>query len=93
MMKRAFPGVLLAALMVLGLTGCKSECQGYCERYQVCIEDDIDLNQCTDRCQAASDQNDDHRSKVRECADCVESRTCAQSFDECVDDCIGVQGP
>ncbi len=93
-MKGLFPGLLIAAMALFGLTGCStSDCRSYCNRYQTCIEDDISVDSCTDRCEAASAENTDHEEKVAECATCVESRTCAESFDECVDDCFGVSGP
>ncbi|MDY7226345.1 lipoprotein [Hyalangium rubrum] len=93
-MRRTAPGLLFAALILLGLTGCStSECRVYCNRYQQCIEDDIEVDACTDRCEAASEADRDHESKVEECASCVDTRTCAASFDDCVDDCLGVQGP
>lgn len=43
-------------------------------------------------CQDASDSSSDHRARVRECADCVGSRSCAATYDDCIDDCAGVQG-
>jgi hypothetical protein len=92
-MKRMFPAVLLVALNLFGLTGCKSECRAYCERYQQCVEDDINVEGCTDTCQEASDDDRDHEARVQECAECVETRSCAASFDDCIDDCFGVQGP
>jgi len=92
-MKGMFSAVLLMTLCLLGTSGCKSECGAYCERYQQCVEDDIDVSSCTNTCQEASDDDNDHQAKVRECADCVGSRSCAQSFDDCVDDCFGVRGP
>jgi hypothetical protein len=84
-----------AALLLSGLSGCvgTSDCRSYCQRYQQCIEDDIEVNACVDRCEDASDADQEHEEKVRECSTCVETRTCAESFDECVDDCLGVQGP
>jgi hypothetical protein len=92
-MKGTFSAVLLMTLCLFGLSGCKSECRAYCERYQQCVEDDIDVSGCTNTCQEASDDSSDHQAKVRECADCVGSRTCAASYDDCIDDCFGVQGP
>jgi hypothetical protein len=95
MMRGTLSAIAGAALLLLGLSGCvgTSDCRSYCQRYQQCIEDDIEVNACTDRCEQASDADQEHEAKVRECSTCVEARTCAQSFDECVDDCFGVQGP
>ncbi|KFE63754.1 hypothetical protein [Hyalangium minutum] len=93
MMKGRFSAVLLMAFGLVGLSGCKSECRAYCERYQQCVEDDINVSTCTNTCQDASDSNRDHEAKVRECANCVGSRSCAATFDDCIDDCFGVQGP
>jgi len=93
-MRGTLSAIVGAALLLFGLSGCTTnDCVSYCQRYQQCIEDDIEVSQCADRCEDASDADQQHDSKVRECADCVKSRTCAQSFDECVDDCFGVQGP
>ncbi|HEX8697602.1 MAG TPA: hypothetical protein VF815_02080 [Myxococcaceae bacterium] len=92
-MRATLPAMVFAALFALGLSGCStSDCRSYCQRYQQCIEDDIEVRVCTDRCEQAS-EDPEHDAKVRECSNCVESRTCAASFDECVDDCFGVQGP
>ncbi len=93
-MRSTYLAVLGATLLLLGLTGCStSDCRSYCQRYQQCIEDDIEVEVCEDRCEDASAESQDHDEKVRECSSCVETRTCAESFDECVDDCLGVQGP
>jgi hypothetical protein len=93
-MRGTLPVVVCVALLLLGLSGCGvSDCRSYCQRYQQCIEDDIEVNACVDRCEDASAEDQEHDEKVRECSTCVETRTCAESFDECVDDCFGVQGP
>lgn len=93
-MKSTIAGLLLAAVALFGLTGCStSDCRSYCSRYKQCIEDDIEVDRCTDTCEQASVDSSEHDEKVAECSSCVESRTCAESFDECIDDCFGVQGP
>jgi len=93
-MRGTISAVLCAAALLLGLSGCStSDCRSYCQRYQQCIEDDIQVEACADRCEAASTADQEHEEKIRECSACVETRTCAKSFDECVDDCFGVQGP
>ncbi|WP_224249449.1 hypothetical protein [Hyalangium gracile] len=91
-MKNLMTGVLLATLSLLGATGCSSHCQSYCDHYKECLNADLDTGQCADRCEEAND-NENHREKVEECSQCVESRTCAEAFSSCVDDCFGVQGP
>lgn len=92
-MKRTLSVLLLLAASLFGLAGCKSDCGAYCERYQECVEDDMNVSACTNTCQEESDRSRDHEAKVKECADCVGSRTCAQTFDDCIDDCFGVRGP
>ena len=92
-MKGMFSAVLLMTVGLVGLSGCKSECRAYCDYYQQCLEDDIEVNDCTNKCQDASDSNENHEAKAQECADCVGSRTCAASFDDCFDDCLGIRAP
>ncbi len=92
-MRTAMTGVLLAALCLFGLTGCTSQCDAYCERFRDCVNADLEVGQCADKCEEASKQNEAHAEKVEECAQCVEERTCSEAFSSCVDDCFGVQGP
>jgi hypothetical protein len=83
----------VAALVLFGMTGCSSNCSTYCDRYKECLKADLDTGQCTNTCEEASEDNESHRDKAEECAQCVESRTCAEAFSSCIDDCFGVQGP
>lgn len=93
-MKRVMTGALVTALCLFGLTGCSdSNCGFYCERWQECREDDLDVEKCTNKCEEASRDNEDHADKAEECAQCLESRTCAEASERCFDDCFGVRGP
>jgi 8-oxo-dGTP pyrophosphatase MutT (NUDIX family) len=55
-MRGTLSAIAGAALLLFGLSGCTtSDCLSYCQRYQQCIEDDIEVNACADRCEEASD--------------------------------------
>ncbi|QRK07037.1 hypothetical protein JQX13_44450 [Archangium violaceum] len=92
-MKNVFSGVLVAALALVGLTGCSSDCNSYCNRYQECLASDLNVDRCVDRCEEASEEDDDHEERVAECSECVNSRTCAEANEDCIDDCFFVVGP
>lgn len=91
-MKNVFSGVLVAALALVGLTGCSSDCGIYCNRYYECIDADINVDRCVNRCEDASDADRDHEDLVAQCAECVNSRMCSETLQDCVDDCFFVQG-
>jgi hypothetical protein len=91
--KRVMTGVIVVALSLFGLTGCSSNCDRYCDRYKECLNADLDVGQCSNKCEEASQDNKAHTDKAEECAQCVESRACSEVFASCLDDCFGVQGP
>ncbi|WNG37565.1 hypothetical protein F0U61_30655 [Archangium violaceum] len=92
-MKNVFSGVLVAALALVGLTGCSSDCSIYCDRYYECIDADINEDRCVERCEDASDASREHQDRVAECSECVNTRVCSETYEDCVDECFGVEGP
>jgi hypothetical protein len=90
---RSFPRYLtlfafgtFLALSVLG--GCASigeaiDCDQMCDELKTCVDGDISVSKCTDRCQDRTDTNE-LRNELDECTDCLDhGYACAEVADEC----------
>jgi hypothetical protein len=82
----------LFALTAFGLLttvgGCSSineamDCDQLCEKMEVCIDSDLDVHDCAEKCE---DRVDDSAlaDKLDSCTDCLDSgRSCNEAVDEC----------
>lgn len=64
------------ALLALSSSGCSEigeaiDCEQMCEQIQVCIDSDLDVSRCTDRCEDKAD-NDRLRNQLDDCTDCLD---------------------
>ena len=83
--------VAVALTLPLWGMGCRGgDCEVVCEQRQSCFNADLDVDKCANNCNAKAADQGDYRAKAEECAQCVESRTCAESLKFCLDDCFGV---
>ena len=89
-MRRILALVLLTAPALLVTTGCESDCAIYCDRYQECIEDGLDVPECTRECNNWATSDPDNADRAANCASCVQGRTCGSTIENCTDDCIGI---
>lgn len=84
-------GIFVLAAAALGLTaGCESDCAIYCNRYQECVEDGLDVAECTRECNNWAASDPDRADRAANCAACVQGRSCGSAFENCTDDCFGV---
>ena len=61
------------------------DCLQICNRYSECVTD-IDVTECTDLCEDASDNDDAVRAQANRCEDCLNGGACAE-IQGCFDDC------
>ena len=77
----------MLALLAAG-SGCSDigeaiDCEQMCDQLQVCIDSDLDVGRCTDRCEDKAD-NDRLRRKLDDCTDCLDhDYACAEVPDHC----------
>lgn len=76
------------ALIAISSSGCSEigeaiDCEQMCEQIQVCIDGDLDVGRCTDRCEDKAD-NDRLRNQLDDCTDCLDhDYACAEVPDHC----------
>lgn len=76
----------LAALTSLG--GCADigeaiDCDQMCEELETCIDSDLNVHRCSDRCEDEAD-NSRFRDKLDECTDCLDrDYACGEIEDRC----------
>lgn len=87
--------VLSAAIGVaLLLSGCSSPCATYCSAWDQCINNDVDVGRCEERCQSWADESERNTARVEECGQCIgDTNTCSETTDRCFDDCLFIPGP
>lgn len=66
------------------------DCDQMCNQLQVCIDGDLDVERCTDRCEDKADSNT-LRSKLDDCTDCLDQDyACAEVPEHCGSSCSEV---
>lgn len=81
-----FFATVLTLLSTLG--GCAQigeaiDCDQLCEEMQTCVDGDLDVRRCGDRCE---DKADDHklRKQLDDCTDCLDQNySCGEVPDKC----------
>ena len=79
-------GMSLTLLTALG--GCAKigeaiDCEQMCEQLRTCIDGDLDVHRCSDRCEDKAD-NDKLRSQLDKCTDCLDQDySCGEVPDRC----------
>ena len=81
---------LLATVLTLTATlgGCSTigkaiDCDQMCEQLQTCVDGDLDVHRCSERCEDKAD-NDKLRSQLDSCTDCLDHNyACAEVPAEC----------
>lgn len=77
------------SLLTLGILGCDEsdqivDCAQICDKYNDCIDDDVDRAECIDQCEDKADQNDDGADA---CEDCLDGTTCLEATFQCAVPC------
>ncbi len=81
-----FIATCFAALTTLG--GCAKigeaiDCEQMCEQLRTCVDGDLDVERCSDRCEDKTDTNA-MRNELDDCTDCLDQGyACAEITDEC----------
>jgi hypothetical protein len=77
MLKRS---LLWMALAMAAATGCDDkvfDCLDICSTRQACIAVDIDVTDCSDRCDDFASQSDANANRVESCNECLDARVCS----------------
>ena len=74
-----------AALITLGVLGCDDadqlvDCAQICDKYNDCINDDVDRTECIDQCE---DKAEDHDDAADDCENCLDGTTCVEATFQC----------
>ena len=66
------------------------DCNGICQRYADCFDDDYDVSACQDRCEDDVDQGEISLAEVDQCENCIDDRSCAEGTLSCATECVGI---
>ena len=66
------------------------DCNGICQRYADCFDDDYDVSACQDRCEDDVDQGEISLAEVDQCENCIDDRSCAEGTLNCATECVGI---
>ena len=74
-----------ASLLTLGILGCDDadqivDCAQICDKYNDCIDNDIDRTQCIDQCEDKAEEHDD---AADDCENCLDGTTCVEATFQC----------
>lgn len=65
-----------------------TDCLNICERYQDCVDSDVDLTACTDACEDLAEIDEETQLELDRCDDCLDDRSCQEIDDAaCFDNC------
>ncbi len=65
------------------------DCEQMCDEFQTCIDGDLDVHRCSDRCEDKADTSS-FRDQLDECTDCLDQNyACGEVPDKCPA-CAGV---
>jgi hypothetical protein len=83
----------VAALLLLGLTGCdnfgqSSDCHGICDRFRDCISSNYNIEGCEERCDGADSSYRSHA--IEECGSCLDETECYESGYSCARVCAWI---
>ncbi|MEY4583162.1 MAG: hypothetical protein RL701_7865 [Pseudomonadota bacterium] len=81
-------GVALTCALSLSATACKqieesSHCRTICEELHVCIDDDLSVSRCRDKCVDALDDERSLRHAAERCSDCIDDNACLDIPSQC----------
>jgi hypothetical protein len=80
--------LITAFALALGTGGCSEigeaiDCEQMCEQMQTCVDGDLDVHRCSDRCEDKADSSR-LREQLDDCTDCLDrDYACAEVPDHC----------
>lgn len=66
------------------------DCQGICDRYRSCFDDQYDVSACASRCRKTASEDPDFRRKADVCNACINQRSCVAATFACGAECLSV---
>lgn len=93
---RSIGGVGLAIIAGALLGGGCSEaertydCARICDGYADCIDDSVDVTDCTDRCEDQGEADPEFAAEASECETCIDDESCVEAAVECTTECAFV---
>ena len=93
-----FSAMSLTAVLAATQPGCDNaeriyNCAEICDKYDECIDDDLDNEECIDSCtdKAASSEAEEDRADA--CQECIDGESCTASVFNCSAECAGFVTP
>lgn len=91
---KTFTFASLFAFGVLAFFGCAPadnavDCQGICNRYQECFDENYDVGDCTERC-VDDASNEGYATQADECDACIDDKSCTSATFNCATECAGI---
>jgi len=80
--------IIATLTMLTTLGGCSKigeaiDCEQMCEEIQTCVDGNLDVHRCSDRCEDKADDNK-LRRQLDECTDCLDNNySCGEINDKC----------
>ncbi len=66
------------------------DCNGICDRYKSCFDNDYDASACAASCRNKASEDTSFRRKADVCNACIHERSCTQATFACAAECISV---
>ncbi|HEY1097921.1 MAG TPA: hypothetical protein VGF99_03295 [Myxococcota bacterium] len=65
----------------------ETDCRQICEKYEDCVDDDTDIDDCTADCVENSVESDNFQEEVDNCEECLDGESCIESVFGCSSEC------
>jgi hypothetical protein len=85
-------GLCLAGALTAGCDHITNaiDCHGICQRYADCFDKSYDTGACENRCKGNANSDKDQMSKVEQCNDCIDDKSCSDATFKCAVQCTGI---
>jgi len=68
----------------------ETDCKQICERYEDCVDEDTDIDDCTAKCVERSVESNNFQEEVDECENCLDDGGCLEQAFTCNSECADV---
>ena len=85
-------GLGVAAALAIGCDHITNavDCHGICHRYADCFDKSYDTDGCENRCKDSANSDKSFMSKVEQCNDCIDDKSCTDATFNCATQCGGI---
>lgn len=66
------------------------DCAQICEKYEECVDDELDNTDCIDSCEDQGDNDADFADMASDCEDCLDDTSCTEAAAKCTTTCAEV---